>query len=249
MFQKFLTSFMSQQWEDLLFLHWHIDPKPLASKLPDGLALDLFEGQAWISVVGFRLTQLRIKPFTRIPWRDFNEVNLRTYVKDTKGRSGVWFLSLDSTDFLAALGARIMYGLQYRYASISGEVNRNTIGYSSETTLPSAGIKAELSTDCDLLREPFRASRRGTLEYFLLERYRFWSARKFQGDLSTGLVCHSPYKFVQLPNAHYLGDLFKCQGLEEPHTAPALVHYSKGFPVTASAPSWVFGIAGHANHR
>ena len=82
---------MSQQWEDLLFLHWATESAPLATKLPAELEIDLYQGQAWLSVVGFRLTNLRIKPFTKIPWKDFCEVNLRTYVKDSAGRCGVWF--------------------------------------------------------------------------------------------------------------------------------------------------------------
>ena len=59
---QFLHSFMSQRWEDLLLLHWPIDRRDCKGTLPDDLDVDLFEGQAWLSVVGFKLSGLRISP-------------------------------------------------------------------------------------------------------------------------------------------------------------------------------------------
>ena len=84
---------MTQRWEDLLLLHWPVDAEELSKTLPDDLELDLFEGRAWASVVGFRLSELRFSPIPWIPWNDFLEVNLRTYARDRKGRRGVWFHS------------------------------------------------------------------------------------------------------------------------------------------------------------
>ena len=77
-----LRRFMTQRWEDLVLLHWPVPRDSLQATLPDDLELDLFEGEAWASVVGFKLTNLRIQPFSWIPWNDFWEVNLRTYVRD-----------------------------------------------------------------------------------------------------------------------------------------------------------------------
>ena len=51
-----LDSFMNQQWEDLLLLHWAIPEDVIRDSIPDDLEIDLFENQAWVSVVGFRLT-------------------------------------------------------------------------------------------------------------------------------------------------------------------------------------------------
>ena len=86
---------MSQNWEDILLLHCPVSPDELSPTIPEDLEIDLFNGQAWASVVGFRLTNLRISGLQVIPWSDFLEVNLRTYVKDREGRHGVWFHSLD----------------------------------------------------------------------------------------------------------------------------------------------------------
>ena len=69
-------------------------------------------------MVAFRLTNLRIQPFTFLPWQDFWEINLRTYVLDKAGNRGVWFYSLDSSDLFGVFGARLLYGLRYNFARI-----------------------------------------------------------------------------------------------------------------------------------
>ena len=66
-----LSRFMTQRWEDLVLLHWPVPRDSLQTTLPDDLELDLFEGEAWASVVGFKLTNLRIHPFSWISWNDF----------------------------------------------------------------------------------------------------------------------------------------------------------------------------------
>ena len=93
--------FITQRWEDLYFLHWPISESVLKPTLPNDLQVDLFEGRAWISVVAFKLKKLRIFPLRQLPWNDFLEVNLRTYVIGSDGQRGVWFYSLDSSDLLA----------------------------------------------------------------------------------------------------------------------------------------------------
>ena len=37
---------MAQRWDDLLFLHWRADPEALRRRLPAGLTLDTFGGEA-----------------------------------------------------------------------------------------------------------------------------------------------------------------------------------------------------------
>ena len=147
MLTNFLRSFMFQKWENLLLLHWRIPKNLLDSTIPKELSVDLHDGDAWISVVGFRLTNLKIKPMVQIPWKDFNELNLRTYVRDQSGRKGVWFYSLDSTDLLAVLGARTLYGLNYRFASIKQTIESERIGYNSQTKFMQEQVAGEISAE------------------------------------------------------------------------------------------------------
>jgi hypothetical protein len=49
---------MTQTWHDLLFLHWPVDAKMLRALLPAGLELDLYEGQAYVAVTPFFMTNV-----------------------------------------------------------------------------------------------------------------------------------------------------------------------------------------------
>lgn len=243
-----LRRFMTQRWENLVLLHWPVPRDSLQATLPDDLEIDLFEGEAWASVVGFKLTNLRIQPFSWIPWNDFWEVNLRTYVRDRDGRKGVWFHSLDSSDPLAVVGARTLYGLSYHWARIRGSQKDRSIAYDSRRVsffrAANARISAAFQTSGDDLIEAD-----SSLDRFLLERYRFWARRRFSSNSGDAQVMHRPYDAIHLKSATYEGELFESQGLAEPDEGPFISHYCKGFGVEASAPSWAFAMAGQANQR
>ena len=42
MTDRFLQSFMLQNWEDLLLLHWQVDKSDLTQSIPDDLEIDTF---------------------------------------------------------------------------------------------------------------------------------------------------------------------------------------------------------------
>ncbi len=239
---------MTQNWEDLLLLHWPLPPEELSPTIPDDLVLDLFEGQAWASVVGFRLTNLRISGLQAIPWSDFLEVNLRTYVRDREGRRGVWFHSLDSSDLPAALGARALYGLSYFHSSIEMLRTKKSIGFRSQRKRAWGKLPASLGASFPSVSKSTPHAK-SSLDRFLLERYRFWARRKLCDRSSSALVSHRPYDAHLVEDAHYEGALFKAWGMREPEASPVLAHYCAGFPVTASAPAWAFGTLGQANQR
>jgi uncharacterized protein YqjF (DUF2071 family) len=245
---QFLNAFMDQCWEDLLLLHWPVEGELVRKNIPDDLEVDLFDGQAWLSVVGFQLTGLKISPFRWLSWPGFWEINLRTYVRDRYGNKGIWFYSLDSSDPLAVSGARMLYGLPYNYARTEGWINNNKISFFSRRSFPHTKAESQFEAT-------FKSSPKQTLyacselDRFLLERYRFWSRRKLSDTSSSAQVMHIPYRAVLTDHAKYEGELFSSQGFSEPTERPSRGHYCRGFAVQASAPSWIFSIAGQANQR
>ena len=73
-----------------------VRPAVLESHLPSGLALDTFDGRAWLGIAPFRISGIRSRCLPAIPGlTDFPELNLRTYVV-ADGKPGVWFFSLDA---------------------------------------------------------------------------------------------------------------------------------------------------------
>src|ERR1044071_3699898 len=105
---------MRMQWRDLLFMHWAIDPGLLRPLIPrqDQLAIDTFNGAAWIGLIPFTMRCVQPWIVPPIPGvgdvpalTAFHECNVRTYVT-CRGVPGVWFFSLDAASTLAVWGAR-----------------------------------------------------------------------------------------------------------------------------------------------
>ena len=49
---------MYQSWQQLLFLHWRIDPAVIQSILPKGLTVDTYDVDAWVGVVPFLMRNI-----------------------------------------------------------------------------------------------------------------------------------------------------------------------------------------------
>jgi uncharacterized protein YqjF (DUF2071 family) len=74
------ADFLTAEWRKLVFANYAIDPEALIRFVPAGTELDFFNGNCYISLVGFKFCNTRLKGF-RIPFHtDFEEVNLRFYV-------------------------------------------------------------------------------------------------------------------------------------------------------------------------
>jgi uncharacterized protein YqjF (DUF2071 family) len=165
---------MAQVWHDLLFAHWPLAPEILRPLVPPALALDTFNGQAWLGVVPFRMTGIRLRATPAIPWFSaFPELNVRTYVTHG-GKPGVWFFSLDATNSAAVAAARLWFHLPYFRAEMNLAPKQGWIFYHSRRThrgSPGAELKARY-------RPTGRASAAepGTLDHWLTERYCLYSA-------------------------------------------------------------------------
>ena len=101
---------MRQTGSKLLFAHWPVKPDVLRPLIPPGLILDTFEGEAWVGVVPFYMSQVRFRYAPPFPTTtEFCELNVRTYVMPKGGKPGVWFFSLDASSQLAVRGARVAF--------------------------------------------------------------------------------------------------------------------------------------------
>jgi uncharacterized protein YqjF (DUF2071 family) len=117
--------FLTAEWRDLAVLTYAMDESLLQPHLPSGLRLDNWEGQAMVSLVGFRFLNTRILGF-RVPfWGTFPEVNLRFYVRrDTPHgeRRGVIFIKEIVPYYPVAAIARGLYNENYHCMPMSTDV-------------------------------------------------------------------------------------------------------------------------------
>jgi uncharacterized protein YqjF (DUF2071 family) len=178
---------MHQRWENLLFLHWSVEPDLIQRTLPPGLHADTFDGTGWLGLVPFAMRGGRPTGLPAVaPISNFLELNVRTYVHDDRGVPGVWFYSLDCNQSLAVLIARIFFGLPYQHAKMQADFGP-VIDYRSTRRGTSDEARFVWRP-----QGPARTAAPGHLEFFLLERYHLYSCRT--GQLFRGAVAHQPYE-------------------------------------------------------
>jgi uncharacterized protein YqjF (DUF2071 family) len=82
------SKFLTATWKNLIMANYKVDPAVLTAYLPNKTELDLFNGNAYVSLVGFMFMNTRILGF-KIPFHiNFEEVNLRFYVRYND--NGAW---------------------------------------------------------------------------------------------------------------------------------------------------------------
>src|SRR3954467_7728270 len=110
---------MSQRWRDLTFLHWAVDPEEVAHRMPPGVRPDTLDGVTYVGLIPFRMVGAGLARGPAVPWAgSFLETNVRLYSVDDTGRRGIVFLSLDADRLLVVAGARVAFGLPYRWAQM-----------------------------------------------------------------------------------------------------------------------------------
>ena len=187
---------MEQRWSRIVWAHWPIDPNQVAAMLPPGLVPDIFDGSAWIGLIPFQMSHLRLPGIlsgltSALRVASFGEFNVRTYVRGSDGRTGVWFATLDADQLLAVVTARLAFGLHYRHAttrcSTTTETGCERLAWESVRRQDSA--RAALTVLADDVEPRVAAS---GLEHFLVERYALYSW--WHGQLLRGTLSHAPWK-------------------------------------------------------
>jgi uncharacterized protein len=213
---------MAQSWHDLLFAHWPVDSTALRLLLPSQLQIDTFEGQAWLAVVPFRMTGVRLRGTLATPWLSvFPELNVRTYVT-FGGKPGVWFFSLDAGNSLAVAIARVWFHLPYFRARMSCAEREGWIYYQSE--------RIHRGAPAGLLEGRYRPisevfhPQRGTLEHFLTERYCLYTTDG-RGQIIRAEIHHPPCP-LQVAEAEFSGNsMADAAGVQLPMSRP-LLHFA-----------------------
>ena len=223
-------------WEDLLFAHWPVPGDSLRRLIPEGLELDTFDGSAWIGIVPFRMTGVRLCWLPRIPGTAaFPELNVRTYVT-AGGKPGVWFFSLDAASRIAVRAARRRFHLPYFDAEMETGTDGKVIAYRSRRIHRGAPV-AKFDARYGPVG-PVHFSVPGTLEHFLTARYCLYAGDvpgSGQRQLWRGEIHHPPWP-LQAAEANFAINTMTAQiGLQLPATKPVL-HFARRLDVVAWAP-------------
>ncbi len=222
---------MAQQWNDLLFAHWPIPEAELRAVVPAALPIDTFDGYAWIGVVPFHMSGVRLRWLPELSSVSaFPELNVRTYTT-LDGKPGVYFFSLDAANHLAVAGARLSFRLPYFYAEMSvrtGEV----IEYESrraDRSSPPARFAGRYRPRGEVFR-----SEPGSLAYWLTERYCLYTGDR-RGRVYRAEILHDQWPLQPAEADIVRNTMTRPVGIELPDTKPVL-HFSERVNVVVWPP-------------
>jgi uncharacterized protein len=201
------SRFLAAEWRYLAMLNYQVDPRLLEKLVPAGTELDRWQGKTFVSLVGFRFLNAKVLGVP-IPFhRNFDEVNLRFYVRRREGsevRRGVVFVREIVPRWAIATVARVTYNepyvslpmshsieprsdgrldVEYRWRASTGW-NRLSVSTASEPEISKEGSEAQFITEHYW---GYTAQRdRGCVEYRVAHpSWRVWNSHdaKFEGDV------------------------------------------------------------------
>jgi uncharacterized protein YqjF (DUF2071 family) len=214
---------MAQSWHDLLFAHWPVPAAALRPHIPARLAIDTFDGQAWLGIVPFQMSGVRLRATPAVPWLSaFPELNVRTYVV-ADGKPGVWFFSLDAGNAVAVAIARAWFHLPYFRARMWCEERNGWIEYGSARRHRGAASGALLGRYRPV-GEDFLAQS-GSIEHFLTERYCLYTA-DVKRCVIRGEVHHPPWPLQAAEAELTKNTMAEAAGFSLPSVKP-LLYFSK----------------------
>ena len=221
---------MEQTWDDLLFLHWPIDPATIRPLIPAYLDIDFFEGQAWLSITPFRVNHIRFLSLPEVPGLDsFIELNVRTYVHHN-GVPGVWFFSLDASKLLPTIAARLVYLLPYYKSEMSFNELDGDFSCVSKRVIPEDaefGVRWRVGAT---LPDPDPES----LAFFLVERYALFAGN--ETELLMTRVYHPPWGLKEAVVSILVSTMTTPLRFSPP-SGPPLVHFSRTLHVEIWPPT------------
>jgi uncharacterized protein len=163
--------FLKAHWSYLSMFNYEVDPKILKPHLPLHTEIDFFNGKALVSVVGFMFTNTKMLGI-KWPWhKNFEEVNLRFYVKHFDGKEwkrGVAFVSEIVPKPAISIIANALYNEHYCYMPMRHKIealqNRININFEWKQKGTWNNMQLETSNEAEAIKLESEAE-------FILEHY------------------------------------------------------------------------------
>jgi uncharacterized protein len=204
---------LTARWTDLLLLNFRVPRDVLAALVPPGTEPDIYEGQAYVSVVGFRFHGARLFGLPIPGHTRFDEINLRYYVRrpiDGRSRRGVVFVKEIAPRRAIGAAANWLYNENYITRPMRSHIHVADTRLSPGDTIEYAWQTRTTPPDCSRPlrgRPPSRRWNRlsvrvaaplqpplpGSFEDFIVENY--WGyVRGRDGRTREYQVLHDPWR-------------------------------------------------------
>jgi uncharacterized protein YqjF (DUF2071 family) len=225
-------TFLTAEWRYLAMVNFAIDPAALRPFVPAGTELDDFRGVTYASVVGFRFLKTRVFGIG-IPFhRDFDEVNLRFYVRRKAGadwRRGVVFIRELVPRAAIVFVARTIYGEPYSAVRMRHEIELSDSRVRAEYAWRRSGQWESLSVAGDGDPLPIES---GSEEEFITEHY--WGYTNRRGTSSEYQVEHPRWRVWRGAESALDADISTLYGdrfVESLTAAPRSAFIAEGSPI------------------
>ena len=221
---------MLHRWERLSFLHWSFEPHVVQRLLPSRLTVETYEDRAWVGLVPFFM-RVSTKTGRNARWAsNFCETNVRTYVRDHEGRSGIWFFSLDAERLGAVVTARATYRLPYFWSKMHLIEGRGEIDYACERIWPRPRARSVVRLKIGLA---FARDELTERDHFLTARWVLFSSAGTRRRFADAQ--HTPWPLKHATPIRCEDRLLVAAGLPISDEAP-ICHYSDGVDVRIGRP-------------
>jgi uncharacterized protein YqjF (DUF2071 family) len=204
--------FLKAQWKNLLMLNYEVDPELLKSYLPAYTVLDLWQGKALVSMVGFLFQETSVLGI-KWPWHiNFEEVNLRFYVKHFDGKEwkrGAVFISEIVPKSLIAIIANNLYKEHYRALHMRHSITRCSDDHTD--FLYEWKLKNKWNKLGGIVNDSFIAIQPGSPEEFIFEHY--WGYNTLSDKLTMEYqVEHISWQVAEVKDSIFEADIAELYG-------------------------------------
>lgn len=183
--------FLTAEWRDIAMLNYEVPAELLHAHLPRGTELDTFEGKTLVSLVGFRFMRTRVRGVPIPGHQDFEEVNLRFYVRSQAApeRRGVVFIKEIVPRHAVTWVARALYHENYHTHPMRHAVTKLGAATMYSYEIDAGGRTHRLLAS---VTEPAQPLVAGTETEFIAEHYYGYS-RQPDGGTVEYRVDHPPW--------------------------------------------------------
>jgi uncharacterized protein len=230
------SPFLTAEWRHLVMLNFEIDPEVLRPLVPPGTELDLWQGRHFVSVVGFLFLNTRVFGVGIPGHRDFEEVNLRFYVRRhaTDGwRRGVVFVKEIVPRVAIAMTARTFYGEKYVALPMHHRIERDTDSATPRAVSYSWRFRGQDNRMELSVENAFADVSEGSDVEFITEHY--WGyARRRGGGTTEYRVAHPRWRVATGTSARLdcdVAGLYGSQFMEFLNGRPASAFLAEGSEV------------------
>jgi uncharacterized protein len=212
--------FLTANWRYLAMLNFVVDPDIIAPLLPPGTEIDFENSETFLSTVGFLFLDTRLLGLPVPLHRDFEEVNLRFYVRkksaDTWRRGVVFVRELVPRRAVATI-ARVFYGENYLALPMKHQIDhvdfKLSVEYSWRRGSKWESLKMAASGEPQTIPAASHAE-------FITEHS--WGYTSFRGGCSEYRVEHPRWKIWDAASFELSADIAALYGEQfvEPLSAP-----------------------------